>query len=93
MVTRDYTEDDKAPGIPMNATVTVTSSPGNQFVITRVNPGKAWSSRHFNVGGDSSLTLKNIILDGNNAMGVFIRMEVLEHIQGLPRSSWMREQL
>lgn len=69
MVTRDYTEDDKAPGIPMNATVTVTSSPGNQFVITRVNPGKAWSSRHFNVGGDSSLTLKNIILDGNNAMG------------------------
>ncbi|WP_317399374.1 right-handed parallel beta-helix repeat-containing protein, partial [Anaerotruncus colihominis] len=69
MVTRDYTEDDKAPGIPMNATVTVTSSPGNQFVITRANPGKAWSSKHFSVGGDSSLTLKNIILDGNNAMG------------------------
>ena len=69
MVTRDYTEDDKAPAIPMNATVTVTSSPGNQFVITRANPGRAWSSKHFGVGGDSSLILKNIILDGNNAMG------------------------
>ncbi|MCU6748443.1 SHIRT domain-containing protein [Faecalicatena acetigenes] len=69
MVTRDYTEDDRAPVIPMNATVTVTSSPGNQFVITRADPGRAWSSKHFSLGGDASLILKNIILDGNNAMG------------------------
>ena len=69
MVTHDYTEDDKAPVIPMNATVTVTSSPGHQFVITRADPGRAWSSKHFSLGGDASLILKNIILDGNNAMG------------------------
>lgn len=68
-VTRDYEEDDKTGIIPRYADVTITSSPGEQFVITRLNPGAGWTARHFTIGADSSLTLKNIILDGNHQMG------------------------
>ena len=68
-VTRDYGEDDKTGIIPRYADVTITSSPGEQFVITRLNPGAGWTARHFTIGADSSLTLKNIILDGNHQMG------------------------
>lgn len=68
-VTRDYGEDDKTAIIPRYADVTITSSPGEQFVITRLNPGAGWTARHFTIGADSSLTLKNLILDGNHQMG------------------------
>lgn len=69
IVTRDYGEDDKTGIIPRDADVTITSSPGEQFVITRLNPGAGWTARHFTIGADSSLTLKNIVLDGNHQMG------------------------
>lgn len=69
IVTCDYGENDKTAIIPRYADITITSSPGEQFVITRLNPGAGWTARHFTIGADSSLTLKNIILDGNYQMG------------------------
>ena len=72
-VTQDYDETDSVISTEVGMNLTVTSTPGEQFVLTRKLAGPPWafaaSPRHFVLGDKGTLTLKNIILDGDNKYG------------------------